>query len=415
MMLVLLLKRMAMRPNPSYILLILSSLLVYSHAHWTRLGDPGGGFVFSLAQKDSFLFAGTVSGVFRSIDRGEQWALADSGLPGNLGVYSILARESGIFIATDISKNGVFRSTENGAYWKAADSGLPETPGYCFAQNGIDLFLGTYDYVFRSTDNGIRWKQLSTDMLREHVQAMAFMGTILFAGTGFGGIARSADLGASWTSIDSGLPSLYVTALAVQDTRIFAGTAEGVCFSSDSGAYWTTADSGIPEGTFVNTLIAAGDLVFAGTTSGIYVSTNNGLRWSSFNSGLPENTEAQSFLVCGTDILCGTNNSGVWKAPLSDVAAKKGRRLQGAGSYPVPRLSIQLRPAPVIEFSLASQEEVSVSIVNLAGKKITILTNRLFPAGKHRITMDAGISPGCYTILMRTQKTTLVKRIAVLK
>jgi photosystem II stability/assembly factor-like uncharacterized protein len=404
-----------MRPSFSYTFLILQFLLSFSHANWTRTGDPGGGFVFSLAQKDSILFAGTARGVFCSMDRGEKWALVDSGLPDSISVYSILSRESGIFIATDVSPNGVFRSTNSGQNWEAADSGLPETPNYCFAQIGNNLFVGTYDYVFRSTDNGVRWNQLSIDMLREDVQSLAFLGTILFAGTGFGGIARSTNQGASWTSVDSGLGSAYVTSLAVKNDGVFAGTAGGVFYSSDSGAYWTKADSGIPEGTYINTLATAGDFVFAGTAAGVFVSSNSGKQWSNFNSGLPENTQAQSFLASAADLFCGTNNSGVWKAPLTNVAIRKEKYFHNPCDNQPLQLSVQMRPSPYFSFSLHFAQRISISLFNLTGKKITTMASGNFSAGTHRISLNIGIVPGCYSIQLLTETGTSIERVPIIR
>jgi photosystem II stability/assembly factor-like uncharacterized protein len=126
---------------------------------------------------------------------------------------------------------------------------------------GPNLYAGTtVSGVFRSTNHGENWTAVKTGMIGQPIQALAAVGTNIYAGiTGIsnGGAFRSDDGGNSWTAINTGLPpGQQVSSFAVVGTKIFAATGEttfssGVFRSTDQGDSWTASRSGIPLDTRV--------------------------------------------------------------------------------------------------------------------------------------------------------------------
>ncbi|MCP4633202.1 MAG: T9SS type A sorting domain-containing protein, partial [candidate division Zixibacteria bacterium] len=67
-------------------------------------------------------------------------------------------------------------------------------------------------------------------------------------------------------------------------------------------------------------------------------------------------------------------------------------------------------------YYLANDENISLSIYNLAGKRIETLINSYIQSGQHNITWDAsGYSSGVYFYKLTTENQTFTKRMVLLK
>src|SRR6476620_716182 len=76
-------------------------------AQWTKTSGPQGMNVNHFYQAGNILFAGTSSkGVFRSFDNGVTWQAANTNIENNT-VYTLIADNTYVYAGTD---NGVFRS-----------------------------------------------------------------------------------------------------------------------------------------------------------------------------------------------------------------------------------------------------------------------------------------------------------------
>src|SRR5436190_16428750 len=147
----------------SFIVLILLSGFVQPAR--AQAGGPSGGIVSALAidpASPNVVFAGSLSGVFKSTNGGASWVLSNSGLPLTADVRALTidpTSHTTIYLGTLI--NGAFKSTDGGATWTAINSGLnhpfivsviavdPTTPATVWA--------GTDDGVFKSVDGGSSW------------------------------------------------------------------------------------------------------------------------------------------------------------------------------------------------------------------------------------------------------------------
>jgi photosystem II stability/assembly factor-like uncharacterized protein len=182
------------------------------------------------------VFAGTYQngGVYRSIDDGDHWVPASTGITcGN--IWSLAVNAAGdLFAGTAGCGAGVFRSTDDGDHWAPATSGPAEdVSALAVAPNG-HVFAGTFSQfgsgggIFRSTDNGDTWSPQGLDGHDVNALTINSVGDVL-AGLA-GGAFRSTNDGSEWTDVSGGLvpPGGNVRALALDaDGYAYAGTAGG--------------------------------------------------------------------------------------------------------------------------------------------------------------------------------------------
>ncbi len=199
------------------------------------------------------------------------------------------------------------------AQWTHSSGSFTNTTK-CFTVNGTNIFAGTTDGVILSTNNGTNWTAVNTGLSNKYIEALAVIGTNVFAGTDGGGVYRSTNNGTSWTAVNTGLTNNRVFALAVSGTNLFAGTSGGGIFrSADNGANWTEVNSGLSSGAISDVLALAvsGTNLFAATYGGVFLTTNNGSSWTAVNTGLPK-TDIRGIMVSGTNIFAGVFIDGVY-------------------------------------------------------------------------------------------------------
>jgi hypothetical protein len=207
---------------------------------------------------------GSNAALFLSTDIGTTWTLINSGMPQNQRNVDALAVicPSGIngkvtLFAGNLS--GVFRSTDGGANWTTVkgdfgNHAVVQALAVCAdGTSGTNIIAGTnWNGIWLSTDNGTSWIQAAPVTVIK-VSCLAVMGTNVFAGISNGGVLHSTNSGATWQSTGPGIPDLGVSALAVSDTMLFAATSGGVFLSTNKGSTWTSI---LPGGTPLTRFVA---------------------------------------------------------------------------------------------------------------------------------------------------------------
>jgi len=291
------------------------------------------GTVFAFASNiDSMgkatIFAGTSGGIFFSTDNGTNWANTGFSLPVAVNALLVMPGSGGgtrIFAGTEGADAGIVLSTNNGAKWASSNQGISGNYVNALAAVGTVLFAGTYqDGVYRSTDNGKTWAPMNTGMTGgSSVTALSVNGSSLYAATYGDGIYRTTNNGGNWSHVVGGLTDAYVNALAFNSagSRLLTGTETGVFRTGDTGTSWSAVNVGLPYlGVNALAFSADGARLYAGTTGGgVCWSTDNGATWQAPNTGLKKDdgttVSVYALALMGTTVFAGTDgNGGVYRS-----------------------------------------------------------------------------------------------------
>ena len=249
------------------------------------------------------------------------WQQTNIPYGGSTTVYAIVpTRNQTVYAGTS---SGVFKTVNGGASWSAINAGLTNTTVRALAvdpKNQRTIYAGTDDGVFKSVNGGDSWSVVNTGLTTaiKSIYSLAIDPTApqtIYAGT-VGGIFKSVNGGASWDPVSIGLAAnVYSVAIDPATPRtVYAGTSNGLCKSVNGGASWgwgwvstsTNAVAIDPSTT---------QTVYAGTSDGVFKIVNGGWSWSAVNAGLT-NTSIQSLAIDPTNpqtVYAGTSG-GVFKS-----------------------------------------------------------------------------------------------------
>ncbi len=270
----------------------------------------------SVILASGWVFGGDVNGIYRSTNKGDSWTevYQDHRFHYSTPVEALgpmIVMDSEIFAAT--SKGSILASVDQGQTWSLLDTipGSPEVRSF-FVKDSV-IFAGTYGLgVFCSTDRGLSWYPTGRGLANTKIQAIALWDEIIFAGTSGVGVFRSTDAGISWVQVNNGLTDLNVLALAATDSGLFAGCFGSIFRTTDGGLHWTRITSGGIQLTATMGLAAMDMSLFAGTLQiGVFRSTDQGASWDTASAGLPRDI-VTALAASKPNLYAGLSHSGVW-------------------------------------------------------------------------------------------------------
>ena len=225
--------------NPIKIILLFCFILLLnndSNAQWLQTNGPTGGFIKCTAASGTHLFAGTLSGLYRSSNNGAAW----TEITNTLGAYpiaDIVVLGSDIFVTNGI----VYRSTNNGDTWEETTSGITNAVS-ALAINGNTIYAGSNGQIFISTDHGVSWAAHgSFTAPNNFIESITSIGSNNLFAAGQFLVYRSTNNGANWSSASSGLTGNSMESITAIGNTLFVGGYGGVFTSTNSGTSWTSA------------------------------------------------------------------------------------------------------------------------------------------------------------------------------
>jgi photosystem II stability/assembly factor-like uncharacterized protein len=196
------------------------------------------------ANHDSWVYAGSVAGLYRSQDLGKSWQLISDESLVVKAIGLAPARPDRIILGTE--SDGVYVSHDGGATFGRSSKGLynvrvaavvpdPDEKGKLYA---AVYFGGSASGLYLSSDRGETWDRLNKTKLPEVLSLIVRSDEPRFVVGTEKGFFFSSD-GVDWTQAEpSGSPLRVEKLLAYNKSRLFAATAEGVFTSKDGGLSW---------------------------------------------------------------------------------------------------------------------------------------------------------------------------------
>jgi photosystem II stability/assembly factor-like uncharacterized protein len=254
------------------------------------------------------IYVGGVAGVhfgqhavlFRSDDAGVTWRQLENGLTGGLSVTTLLidpANPDVVYAA--IYGRGVYKSVDRGENWTLVNAS--STPWiYSLVidpRNPDTLYVAVAaEGVYKTTNAGSTWTLVSGGLgIQRTVFIVSLLldpadSTRLYAVSTAHELHRSDDAGGSWHSVRTGIAAL----LWIDPTNsavLYALQDDGALLKSvDRGLNWTRIGAGLPPNASAGSL--RGDprdpsiLYAASFGAGVFRSTDGGLTWTAVNEGL---------------------------------------------------------------------------------------------------------------------------------
>ncbi len=224
-------------------------------------GGPPGGEICGIVQdrrNPHVLYAGTISGIFKSTSGGDGWVVASNGLPrlgGSCYRLEIDPRRSAILFA-EVSRR-IYKTIDGGANWTPTDADLTDSSSLPAIDptNPDRLYTESGGRIFKSLNGGRSWrtvratglqgKELETDFIIDPTNTAT-----LYVGTNEG-IFKSSDTSESWSPADSGLSDKHISTLTVDPTNsaiLYAAASDRVFQTLTSGASWKDMGHSFPGG-----------------------------------------------------------------------------------------------------------------------------------------------------------------------
>ena len=353
-------------------------------ATWTPYGWPFGnslGFarrgVFALmvspnTSNDAVALAGTSTGIYRSMNRGENWYAHNNGLP-HLTIRSIALAPndpSHLLVGTSyfdhplagssvpIELDGNIQlSVDGGQTWDEVSGQLDRvkrvifSPDFANDQTALALtdvggqhgaFTGG---VYRSTDGGRFWSQvfmpgtydalaLSPNFALDHTAWL-----YADAGPQGTGLFRSVDAGATWMLFANGFhaDAIVPSPNFALDQTLFADTPDGhVQKSSDGGATWTPVLTHTISALAISPAYGASQTVYAASKDGsapaeLYCSTDGGATWQTVSTGIPSTVSGKPLNIAALNF--AADGSVLMGITYGDTGAAAYRSVDGGATW----------------------------------------------------------------------------------
>jgi photosystem II stability/assembly factor-like uncharacterized protein len=400
-----------MKTKYYFTLLFLIFNIHYASAQWSQIGymvtsenDTANGCHFIKAFGNN-LYCGTVRGLFKSTNNGDDWSSITYTQPLVQGqdIFSIVEASNGnIFMG---SNKRMFKSTDNGESWTWINS-LPDSAIYYdIIEIGNNILVswakGVQNGVSYSNDFGNTWT--AAGGIFSGVRYFTLDGNDLFLGGTTAGVYRSQNFGTSFNTIGLGLPNNPgIWSVKRVGNTLFANSVNGngLWKSLDNAENWTDAAPGTFSGFCqVFSLVESNGILLASMdgsgcnvnqANSIKVSYDTGATWNTFLNGV---TPPNYLPILGKNIL-GTSfftkrGSGkeVFRTnEITSVSKNAGLETQ-----------LTIIPNPVLTtalLNLSEHDSYTIKITDAYGKLVSAYTKT-----GNQISIDKGNLPrGIYCL-----------------
>jgi len=253
-----------------------------SSAEWEEIrnGIDDNTFVHRLLNVEDTLFAGTSTGIYRTINYGENWEKIFEKETDYLFLYQNI-----IFAANSIGFFKYHYSLDYGKTW--IEKSAPQRI-HCMTINNGKYFLGAYNGIYESSDDGNTWIKLN--VTEYPINDMFSYKNNIYV-TANGGIYKSNDNGEKWDTLEIKCFTYFIR--NINDT-LYISCGPSIFYSTNDGNTWIE--------NIINCQIVSfyknNNLMLVGTSSfgnGVLFSFDEGFNWTIKNKGIDTTLNMTSF------------------------------------------------------------------------------------------------------------------------
>ncbi len=328
----------AIHPNNPLIMYVSTSLLLYKSKdggmnwevveNWANKIDRGPNVVIFDFQNPDIIYAGTRgSGLFKTIDNGENWEASYKGIHANdITGIAQSTQYSNVFYASAYL-GGVFKSIDNGASWVSLGKVMndSELTGIGVHPNNPNIVLAgdRMGYLSKSEDGGLTWTNVFNVPLQGGKFTFLFVPDnpdIIYAGNAQD-IIKSVDGGDTWMWVrELSFWGKFINDIAINplDTNtVYFVSRYSLTKTEDGGETWKDL---VTTHTYSYRAVALyeanPEILFLAGNNGISKSVDGGesySNWSDFNTGLPTLNITTLYLDSENGLIyAGTYNHGIY-------------------------------------------------------------------------------------------------------
>lgn len=383
---------------------------------WTTFSGPKSGLISTL-EIDSYgsLLAGNYKGVFRWSKADKQWNKIS---PDSIRTRYLLALSNGMLFAS--GGNGLYRQMDADSSWEFLSDGLSEiypeyqTSGEIIIDESGRLLLamgppplGEGGGIFESEDFGSSWFEGSYDGRAPIALEVVSSNIVLTSTSGcyidppcVGAVYRNATgLWESTNFWDSTAGTTYDVYAAISfetggDSVVVAGTTiSGVFRSTDYGSTWRKTE--LDSVRVVDLARSDNGLLLAGTDAGLFKSIDKGKSWTGVKGEVGVATVRSIVIDSLGRVFVASKDNRIF----TTVATRLG-----TPSDPVITEFVLLQNYPnpfshvtIIPFSLQSPSHVRLIVLDVLGRRVDVLADKMLASGKHHILWNASnLAGGVY-------------------
>jgi photosystem II stability/assembly factor-like uncharacterized protein len=263
---------------------------VDSGAHWTLISPAGSTEIHEVESiaidptDPRTIYAGTWHLPWKTTDGGATWNNIKQGIIEDSDVFSIIVDPKQPQTVYASACSGIYKS-ENGGEKFTKIQGIPMSARRTRVlmqdpQHLGTVYAGTTEGLFRTDDAGTLWtRTTSEDVIVNDVYVDPANSMHVLMATDRGGVLASSDGGVSFVESNTGFSSRQIVAFASDPRRpaeVYVGVVNdkqwgGVFFSNDGGLAWTMRSNGLDGRDVFSLGIAEEGTVVAGTEHGIFL------------------------------------------------------------------------------------------------------------------------------------------------
>ncbi len=263
--------------------------------HWTQISPAGSTEIHEIQSlaidpnDPQVIYAGTWHLPWKTSDGGAHWVSIKQGIIEDSDVFSIIIDPAQPNVVYASACSGIYKSVNAGGLFKGGVSvnkgqGIPASARRTrkLLQDPDHLqtvYAGTTEGLYRTLDGGQIWDRMTgPDVIINDVYVDPNDSKHVLLATDRGGVLRSEDAATTFLASNTGFSARQVAAYAANPKHpaiVYAGVVNdketgGVFQSTDGGIHWHQQSDGLGGRDVFSLGVTAGGVVLAGTAHGVF-------------------------------------------------------------------------------------------------------------------------------------------------